>query len=38
MKKALRKAAGSRSLYLFFTNTPPTIVAALLANVNWTES
>ena len=34
MKKALRKAAGNLSLYLLVTRTPPTTVAALLANVN----
>ena len=34
MKKALRNAAGSLNLYLLVTNTPPTTVAALLANVN----
>lgn len=34
MTKALRKAAGSLSLYLFVTSTPPTTVAALLAKVN----
>ena len=28
------KAAGSRNLYLLVTRQPPTIVAALLANVN----
>ena len=32
---ALIKAAGSRSLYVFVTKHPPTIVAALLANVNY---
>ena len=32
---ALMKAAGSRSLYVFVTKQPPTIVAALLANVNY---
>ena len=34
MKKALRKAAGNLSLYLLVTSTPPSTVAALLANVN----
>lgn len=34
MKKALKKAAGSLSLYLLVTSTPPTTVAALLAKVN----
>ena len=32
---ALIKAAGSLNLYAFVTKHPPTIVAALLANVNY---
>ena len=35
MTKALIKAAGRRSLYLLVTKQPPTIVAALLAKVNY---
>lgn len=35
MQKALRKAAGSLSLYWLVTSTPPSTVAALLAKVNW---
>ncbi len=35
--KALRKAAGSLSLYLLVTRHPPRIVAALLANVNYAK-
>ena len=35
MTKALTKAAGSLSLYWLVTRQPPTMVAALLANVNW---
>ena len=34
MTKALRKAAGSLSLYLLVTRQPPITVAALLAKVN----
>ena len=38
IKKVLRKAAGSLSLYWLVTSTPPTTVAALLANVNCTNT
>lgn len=34
MTKALRNAAGIRSLYLFATRQPPIMVEALLAIVN----
>ena len=38
MTNALMKAAGSLILYLLVTRQPPTMVAALLAKVNWRDN